>query len=101
MCEELESPQWRRHLLTEAHMARSSLTDVEKEVLQRPALAFTDSDILANSLCSEKGMPTHLQVEDPLTKTMEKEILAAVFNCCASQSVAKKTYGYPDASGNP
>ena len=48
--EGLEPPQWKRHLLTEAHMARSSLTDVEKESLKRPALLFTDSDRLANTV---------------------------------------------------
>ena len=46
--EALESAQWFRHLLTEAHMARSSLKN-EKESLKRPALVFTDSDSLANS----------------------------------------------------
>ena len=28
-------------------------------------------------------LPTHLQVADPLTKTMEKDILVAFFNCRA------------------
>ena len=32
--EGFESAQWHRHLLTEANMARSSLTDVEKECLK-------------------------------------------------------------------
>ena len=43
--EGLESAPWFRHLLTEAHMARSSLKDVAKESLKRPALVFTDSDM--------------------------------------------------------
>ena len=46
--EGLESAQWFRQLFTEAHMARSSLKDAEKESLKRPALVFTDSDSLAN-----------------------------------------------------
>ena len=48
--EGLESAQWFGHLLTEAHMARSSLKDVEKESLKRPAIVFTDSDSLANTV---------------------------------------------------
>ena len=44
-----------RHLLTEARMARSSVTDVEKESLKRPALVFTDSDSLANTAKKEMG----------------------------------------------
>ena len=40
--EGLESAQWFRQLLTEAHMARSSLKDVEKEIVKRPAIVFTD-----------------------------------------------------------
>ena len=47
--EGLESAQWFRHLLTESHMSQSSLNDVEKESLKRPAIVFTDSDSLANS----------------------------------------------------
>ena len=48
--ERLESAQWFRHLLTEAHVARNSLKDVEKENLKRPALVFNDSDSLANTV---------------------------------------------------
>ena len=60
----LESAQWFRHLLTEAHMARSPLKDVENESLKSQALVFTDSDSLANTVkrgsesscpCSENG----------------------------------------------
>ena len=119
VCEGLESAQRFRHLVTEAHMARSSRTDVEKDSLKRPALVFTDSDSMANTLkkdvgqshdnrleswyvCAEKSsdrwrtfrwlwMPTHLLVADPLAKTMEKDILAAFFNCRTYQSVAKKS----------
>ena len=53
--EGLESDQWFRHLLTEAHLARSSLKDVEKESLKRPALEFTDSDSLANTVKKDVG----------------------------------------------
>ena len=53
--EGLESAQWFRHLLTEAHMARSSLKNVEKERLKRPAIVFTDSDSLANTIKKDVG----------------------------------------------
>ena len=53
--EGLESAQWFRHLLTEAHMARSSLKNVEKENSRRPALVFTDSDSLANTVKKDVG----------------------------------------------
>ena len=53
--EGLESAQWFRHLLTEAHMARSSLKDVEKESLKRPAIVFTDSDSLAHTVKKDVG----------------------------------------------
>ena len=53
--EGLESAQWFRHLLTEAHRARSSLKDVEKEFLKRPAIVFTDSDSLANTVKKDVG----------------------------------------------
>ena len=49
--EGLDSAQWFRHLLTEAHMARRSLKDVGKESLKRTALVFTDCECP----CSEKG----------------------------------------------
>ena len=93
MSEGLDSDQWFRHLLTEANMARSSLTDVEKDSLKRPALVFTDSDRFASTVKKEVGqshdkrfrivlsmlregfrsvenisltwLPTHLQVADP------------------------------------
>ena len=95
--EGLESAQWFRQLLTEAHMARSSLKNVEKESVKRPALVFNDSNSLANSEenvgqshdkrvrivvsmlregfravenTSLQWLLTHLQVADPLTKTM-------------------------------
>ena len=53
--EGLESAQRFRHLLTEAHMARSFLKDVEKESLKRPAIVFTDSDSLANTVKKDVG----------------------------------------------
>ena len=126
--EGLESAQWFRHLLTEAHMARSSLKDVEKESLKRPALVFTDSDSLANTVKKDVGqshdkrfrivvsmlregfraventslqwLPTHLQVADPLTKTMERDILVSFFNSRAFQPVAKKIYASRTATEN-
>ena len=57
----LESAQWFRHLLTEAHMARNSLKNVEKESLKRPAIVFTDSDSLANIV--KKGRWTESRQE--------------------------------------
>ena len=109
--EGLESAQWFRHLLTEAHMARSSLKNVEKESLKKPALVFTDSDSLANTVKKDVGqshdkrfrventslqwLPTHLQVGDPLTKTMERDILVSFFNSCAFQPVTKKRVSIP------
>ena len=101
-------------------MAPSSLKDVENVSLKRPALVFTDSDSLANTVKKHVGqshdkrfrivvsmlreafrapentslqwLPTHMQVADPLTKTMEKDILVSFFNSRAFQSVAKKVY---------
>ena len=86
-------------------MARSSLKDVEKESLMMPAHVFTESDSLANTVKKDVGqshdkrfrivvsmfreglrsvenislkwLPTHLQVADPLTKTMERDILVS------------------------
>ena len=126
--EGLESAQWFRHLLTEAHMARSSLKDVEKESLKRPAIVFTDSDSLANTVKKDVGhshdkrfrivvsmlregfgeaentslqwLPTHLQVADPLTMMMERDILVSFFNSRAFQPVAKKIYASRTATRN-
>ena len=53
--EGLESAQWFGHLLTAAYVARSYLTDVEMESLKRPALVFTDSDSLANTVKKDVG----------------------------------------------
>ena len=81
---------------------------------------FTDSDSLANTDKKDVGqshdkrfrivvsmlregfravenislqwLPTHMQVADPLTKTMERDILVSFFNSRAFQSVAKKVY---------
>ena len=63
-----KSVQWLRHLLTEAHMARSSLTDVEKESLKRPALVFTDSDSLASTVKKDVG-----QSHDRIVVSMLRE----------------------------
>ena len=41
---------------------------------------------------SLQWLPTHLQVADPLTKMMERDILVSFFNSRAFQSVAKKAY---------
>ena len=41
--------------MTEAHMARSSLTNVEKESLKRAAHEFTDSDSLAKTVKNGVG----------------------------------------------
>ena len=126
--EGLESAQWFRHLLTEAHMARSSLKNVEKDSLKRPAIVFTDSDSLANTVKKDVGqshdkrfrivvsmlregfgeventslqwLPTHLQVADPLTKMMERDILVSFFNSRAFQPVAKKIYASRTATEN-
>ena len=126
--EGLESAQWFRHMLTEAHMARSSRKNVEKESLKRPAIVFTDSDSLANTVNKDVGqshdkrfrivvsmlregfgeventslqwLPTHLQVADPLTKMMERDILVSFFNSRAFQPVAKKIYASRTATEN-
>ena len=45
----LESVPCIRHLLTEARMARSPLTDYEKDSLKRTADVFTDSDSTGNA----------------------------------------------------
>ena len=109
-------------------MARSFLKNVEKESLKRSAFVFTDSDSLANtgkkyvgqshdkrfrivvSMLREgfkeaentslQWLPTHLQVADPLTKTMEKDILVSFFNRRAFQLVAKKIYASRTAREN-
>ena len=114
-------------VLTEAHMARSSLKN-QKESFKRPALVFTDSDSLANTVKKDNGqrddkrfrivvsilregfreventslqwLPTHLQVEDPLTKTMERDILVSFFNSPAFQPVAKKIFASRTATEN-
>ena len=124
--EGLDSAQWFGHLLTEAHMTRSSRKNVEKESLKRPAFVFTDSDSLANTVkkdvrqshdkrfrivvsmfregfrenTSLQWLPTHLQVADPLTKTMERDILVSFFNSRAFQPVAKKIYASRTATEN-
>ena len=81
---------------------------------------FTDSDSLANIVKKDVGqghdkrfrivvsmlregfraventslqwLRTHMQVADPLTKTMGRDILVSFFNSRAFQSVAKKVY---------
>ena len=127
MSEGLESAQWFRHLLTEAHIARSSLKN-EKESLKRPAIVFTDSDTLANTVKKDVGqshdkrfrvvvymllegfgelentslqwLPTHLQAADPLTKSMERYILVSFFNSRAFQLVPKKIFATRTATEN-
>ena len=107
-----------RHLLTESHMSRSSLKNVEKESLRRPAHVFTDSDSLAKTVKKDVGqshdkrfrivvstlregfreventslqwLPTHLQVADLLTKMMEKDILVSFFNSRAFQTCGQE-----------
>ena len=64
MSEGLESDQWFRHLLMEAHMARSSLKDVEKDSLKRPALVFTDSDSLAKHCQERRWTEPRQKVQD-------------------------------------
>ena len=116
----LESAQWFRHLLTEAHIAHSSLKDIEKESWKRRALVFIDNDSLANTVKKDveqshdkrfrivvsmlregfrsveniylKWLPTHLQVADPLTKMMESDFLSRSSTVVAYQFVAKKIY---------
>ena len=128
MSEGLESAQWVRHLLTEVYMAWSFVKDVEKESLKRSAIVFTDSDSLANTVKKDVGqshdkrfrivvsmlregfgeventslqwLPTHLQVADPLTKMMERDILFSFFNSRALQLVAKKIYANRTATEN-
>ena len=120
--EGLESAQFFRY------MARSSLKNVEKESSKRPAIVFTDSDSLANTVKKDVGqshdkrvrvvvstlregfgeventslqwLPTHLHVADPLTKTMERDILVSFFNSRAFQPVAKKIYASRTATEN-
>ena len=109
-------------------MARSSLKNVEKESLKRPALVFTDNDSLENTVKKDVGqshdkrfrnvvsmlregfravestslqwLPTHLQVANPLTKMMERDILVSFFNSRAFQLVAKKIYASRTATEN-
>ena len=109
-------------------MARSSLKNVEKDSLKRPAIVFTDSDSLANTVKKDVGqshdkrfiivlsmlregfgnventslqwLPTHLQVADPLTKTMERDTLVSFFNSRAFQLVAEKIYASRTATEN-
>ena len=102
--------------------------NVEKQSLKRPALVFTDSDRLANTVKKDVGqshdkrfrivvsmlregfraventslqwLPTHLQVADPPTKTMERDTLVSFFNSRAFQPVAKKMYSGRTATEN-
>ena len=53
--EGLESAQRFRYLLPEMYMARSSLTNVEKERLRRPAHVFADTSSLANTVKQNVG----------------------------------------------
>ena len=46
-------------------MARSSLRDVEKESLKRPALVFTDSDSLANTVQKDPWTQSHQDGSGP------------------------------------
>ena len=49
---------------------------------------------------SLQWLPTHLQVSDPLTKMMERDILVSFFNSRAFQPVAKKIYANRTATDN-
>ena len=109
-----ESAQWFLHLLTEAHMARSSLKNNEKESLKRPAKDVGQSHDkifrIAVSMLREgfgeventslQWLPTHLQVADLLTKMMERDILVSSFNSRAFQPLAKKIYASRTATEN-
>ena len=109
-------------------MARSSLKNVEKESLKRQTHVFTDSDSLANTVKKDVGqshnkrfrivlsmlregfreventllqwLPTHLQVADPLAKTVERDILVSFFNSRAFQPVVKKIHAIGTVTKN-
>ena len=49
---------------------------------------------------SLQWLPTHLQVADPLTKTMERDILVSFFNSRAFRPAAKKIYASRTATEN-
>ena len=77
--EGLESAQWFRHLLIDAHMDRSSLKNVEKESLKRPAIVFTDSDSLAKTVKTESRQEVqNRRVHAPRRIQRSGEYIAAV-----------------------
>ena len=113
----LESAQWFRHLLTEAHMARNSLKNVEKESLKRPALVFTDSDSLANIVKKDVGQSHDKRFRIVVSMLREgfqavenisllwlpthiRNILVSFFNSHAFQPVAKKIHASRTATEN-
>ena len=83
--EGLESAQWFRHLLTVAHMARSSLKNVEKESLRRSAHVFTDNDSLANTVKKDVGQ-SHDETSGQCKKTClddtySAQLIAGIVTC--------------------
>ena len=64
-----EAVQWFWHLLTEAHMARSLLKDVEKESLKRPALVFIDSDSLGKHSQERRWTESRQEVQNRRQKS--------------------------------
>ena len=95
MSEGLESAQWFRHLLTEAHMTRSSLKNVEKESLKRPAIVFTDSESLANTVRQEVK---NRRVHAPRRIRRSGEYIAAVV---ADTLASCRSSDEDDGKGHP
>ena len=92
--EGLESAQWFRHLLTEAHMARSSLKNVEKESLKRPAIAFTDNDSLANTVKKDVATTRGSESSCPCSeKDSEKWRIHRLASC--------RSFDEDDGKGHP
>ena len=54
-------------------MARSSLKNVEKESLKRPAIVFTDSDSLANTVKKDVGQSHDKRSTESLCPCIEKD----------------------------
>ena len=69
--------------LTEAHMARSSLKNVEKESMKWPALVFTDSDSLAKTVKKDVGQSHDKRFRIVVSMSEKDSEQWRILHCCS------------------
>ena len=70
-------------------MARTSLKDVEKESLKRPAIVFTDSDSLANTVKKDVGQSHDKRFRIVVSMLRERFGEAEIHRCSGCRHICK------------